>query len=136
MKNMKATEKKIVEWFLRTALSFGFFSAVADRFGLWSEEISVWGNWDNFIAYTQTLNPWVPDSMINIVGGIATLLEIVFAIGLLINFRTSLIAKGTGFLLLIFGLAMAFTLSVKAPFDYSVFAGAAGAFALSLLTKK
>ncbi len=133
---MKATEKKIVEWFLRTALSFGFFSAVADRFGLWSKEISVWGNWDNFIAYTQTLNPWVPDSMINIVGGIATLLEIVFAIGLLINFRTSLIAKGTGFLLLIFGLAMAFTLSVKAPFDYSVFAGAAGAFALSLLTKK
>ena len=30
---------------------------------------------------------------------------------------------------------MAFSLSVKAPLDYSVFAASAGAFALSILTK-
>ncbi len=54
---MKTTEQKIVEWFLRIALSLGFLSAVADRFGLWGKEVSAWGNWENFIAYTQKLNP-------------------------------------------------------------------------------
>ena len=133
---MKTTEQKIVEWFLRIALSLGFLSAVADRFGLWGKEVSAWGYLENFIAYSQKLNPRAHVSLINIVGGFATLLEILFGIVLLTNFRTSLIAKGAGFLLLIFGLAMAFSLSVKAPLDYSVFAGSAGAFALSLLTKK
>lgn len=133
---MKITEQKIVEWFLRITLSLGLFSAVADRFGLWSKELSAWGNWDNFIAYTQKLNPWVPNFAINIVGGLATFLEVIFAIGLLTNLKTSLVAKGTGFLLLLFGLAMTFSLNVKVPLDYSVFVGAAGAFALSLMTKK
>lgn len=133
---MKITEQKTVEWFLRITLSCGLLSAVADRFGLWNKELSVWGNWENFIAYTQKLNPWIPDSFINIVGGVATFLEIAFGIGLLINFKTSIIAKGTGFLLLIFGLSMTFALNIKAPLDYSVFVGAAGAFALSFITKE
>lgn len=133
---MKLAEKKVIEWFLRIALSTGFLSAVADRFGLWSKELSAWGNWGEFIAYTQKLNPWVPNSLINIVGGLATFLEVSFAIALLTNFKTSLIAKGSGFLLLIFGLSMAFFLNIKAPLDYSVFMGSASAFALSYLTKK
>lgn len=132
---MKNVEQKIVEWLLRIALSVGMFSAVADRFGLWSKELSVWGNWESFVAYTQQLNPWIPGSFIEIIAGIATFLEIVFAIGLLIPFKTSLIAKGTGFLLLAFGLSMAAFLNVKAPLDYSVFVGAAAAFALSVLVK-
>lgn len=113
-----------------------FLSAVADRFGLWAKDVSAWGNWDNFIAYTQELNPVVPNSLIPFIGGIATFLEIVFAIGLLINFKTSLFAKGSGFLLLLFALAMAFSKSIKAPLDYSVFCASAAAFALSLLSKK
>lgn len=133
---MKITEQKLTEWFLRIALSTGLLSAVADRFGLWSKELSVWGNWDSFIAYTQTLNPWIPGSFIHYVGGLATFLEVVFAIGLLTNFKTSLIAKGTGLLLLTFGLAMTFAINIKTPLDYSVFIGAAGAFALSFITKK
>lgn len=132
---MKITEQKIVEWFLRVALSVGLLSAVADRFGLWSKELAAWGNWDSFIAYTQKLNPWVPASFINMVGGLATFLEIAFAIGLLLNFKTALVAKGTGFLLLIFALSMACSLNIKAPLDYSVFIGSASAFALSCLIK-
>lgn len=132
---MKSVEQKIVEWFLRIALSIGMFSAVADRFGLWSKELSAWGNWESFVAYTHQLNPWISSSFIEIVAGIATFLEIVFAIGLLIPFKTSLIAKGTGLLLLAFGLSMAIFANVKAPLDYSVFVGAAAAFALSVLVK-
>ncbi len=133
---MKITEQKIVEWFLRIALSVGLLSAVADRFGLWSKELSAWGNWEIFIAYTQKLNLWVPHSLINIVGGLSTFLEVAFAICLLTNFKTSIIAKGTGFLLLAFGLSMAFFINIKAPLDYSVFIGSASAFALSFLAKK
>jgi len=132
---MNNLEKKLPEWFLRIALGAGMLSAVADRFGLWNKELSAWGNWENFVAYTQQLNPWIPVSFIEIVAGIATFLEIIFGIGLLIPYKTSLIAKATGFLLLTFGLSMALFLNIKAPLDYSVFVGAAAAFALSVLIK-
>jgi hypothetical protein len=63
-------------------------------------------------------------------------LEIAFGISLIIGFKTSLIAKLSGWLLLIFALAMTFTRGIKAPLDYSVFAASAGAFGLSLIEKK
>lgn len=47
----------VIKLFLRLAISMGFLSAVADRFGLWSPEVSAWGNWDNFMAGTGQLNP-------------------------------------------------------------------------------
>ncbi len=133
---MKIKEGKLVEWFIRIALSAGLLSAVADRFGLWSEKVSAWGNWDNFIAYTQKLNPFVPESLIGALGGVATFLEIAFGIALLIPYKTPLIARGTGFLLLFFGLAMTFASSIKSPLDASVFAASGAAFALAVMTKK
>ena len=42
---------------MRLAIAFGFLSAVADRLGLWPEEISAWGNWESFLEYTQLINP-------------------------------------------------------------------------------
>lgn len=57
--------KKLIKLFLRFAISIGFLSAVADRFGLWSKEVSVWGNWNSFLEYTQLINPWIPDSVCN-----------------------------------------------------------------------
>lgn len=89
------------------------------------------GNWENFIVYTKTLNPWIPAEMIPAIGFVATLLEIVFAVLLLTNFKTSLIAKASGFLLLLFALSMTFSTSLKTPLDYSVFCASAAAFALS-----
>jgi uncharacterized membrane protein YphA (DoxX/SURF4 family) len=130
---MKNSQGKIIEWFLRLSLSAGFLSAVADRFGLWNKQVSVWGNWDNFLAYTATLIPFVPKSLVPIPAALATALEILFAIALLTNFKTVFFAKCSGALLLSFALAMTFSVGIKAPLDYSVFAGAAAAFALSLL---
>lgn len=130
---MKFPQHKIIEWFLRLSLSAGFLSAVADRFGFWGKEFSAWGNWDNFIAYTKELNPLVPDSLIPILGGVATGLEVIFAVALLTNFKTSFFATCSGFLLLLFALAMTFSKSIKVPLDYSVFCASAAAFALSVL---
>jgi hypothetical protein len=61
---MKLSEIKIAEWFLRIALSAGFLSASADRFGMWPKEVSAWGNWQNFVVYTKSLNPFAPDSLV------------------------------------------------------------------------
>jgi thiosulfate dehydrogenase [quinone] large subunit len=127
---------KLVKLFLRLAISAGFLSAVADRFGLWSKENSVWGNWENFLAYTKVLNPMIPEPLISPVGFIATALEIIFPVFLLIGFKTELFAKLSGCLLLLFGFSMILSVGIKAPLDYSVFTGAAACFALSLLKEK
>jgi uncharacterized membrane protein YphA (DoxX/SURF4 family) len=127
---------KIIKLFLRLAISFSFLSAVADRFGIWSKEVSVWGNWESFLNYTQLINPWLPESLIPTTGIIATAAEIIFAVFLIIGFRTELFAKLSGFLLLIFALSMTFSTGIKGAFDFSVFSASAGAFALSLLKEK
>lgn len=127
---------KIVPLFLRISIAFGFLSAVADRFGLWSEANSTWGNWQHFLAYTGTINPWFPAVAIPVIGVLATGLEVVLAIWLLTGFKTSLAAKMAGVLLLIFALSMTFSSGIKGAFDYSVFIASAGAFALATLTEK
>ena len=127
---------KVIKLFLRLAISFGFLSAVADRFGIWSKEVSVWGNWDSFISYTKLINPWIPSSLILSIGILATAAEIIFAIFLIIGLKTELFAKLSGFLLLIFALSMTFSTGIKGAFDYSVFSASAGAFALSLIKDK
>lgn len=128
--------QKSVKIFLRLALSISFLSAVADRFGFWSKEVSAWGNWENFVAYTKVLNPLIPESLINPVGIIATAAEIIFPVFLLLGFKTELFARLSGFLLLLFALSMTFSTGIKGAFDYSVFTSAAAAFALSLMKEK
>lgn len=126
----------LIKLFLRLSISAGFLSAVADRFGMWSAEVSVWGNWENFLAYTQLINPWLPESMISVVGIIATAAEVLFALLLILGFKTELFARLSGFLLLLFGLSMALSTGIKAPLDFSVFAASAAAFALSGMKEK
>jgi len=136
MTEVRKMNKNLIKLFLRLALSFGFLSAVADRFGLWSKEISVWGGWENFLVYTQLINPWIPNSLILTIGIIATVAEIIFAVFLIIGFKTELFGKLSGFLLLIFALSMTFSTGIKGAFDFSVFTASAGAFALSLMKEK
>ena len=128
--------KRLIKLYLRLAISMGFLSAVADRFGIWSKKVSVWGNWNNFLEYTKLINPWFPDSLIPLIGILATGAEIVLAFFLLIGFKTELFAKLSGVLLLTFALAMTFSTGIKGAFDFSVFSASAGAFALSLIKEK
>ncbi|MDO5981777.1 DoxX family protein [Flavivirga spongiicola] len=128
--------RNIIKSFLRLAISAGFLSAVADRLGFWQQKVSVWGNWQSFLDYTQLINPLIPKSLIPFLGLTATIAEIVFAICLLIGYKTELFAKLSGFLLLIFALAMCFSTGIKGAFDYSVLSAAAAAFALALMKEK
>lgn len=133
--NKNKMEKKIIEWFLRLSLSIGMLSAVADRFGFWNTKNSVWGNWHAFLAYTEQILYWLPKSFIPIFCGVATFLEVVLSLLLLTTFKTTLVAKATGILLLSFALTMTISFGIKTPLDYSVFSAAAAAFALSVLVK-
>lgn len=126
----------LIKLFLRLSIGFGFLSAVADRFGFWDAKNAAWGNFEQFLAYTQVLNPLLPPAMIPAVGWLSTVLELIFGVCLIIGFRTNFFAKWSGWLLLLFGLAMLFALGIKKPLDYSVFASSAGAFALSMLKNK
>jgi thiosulfate dehydrogenase [quinone] large subunit len=127
---------KYIKILLRFAIAFSFLSAVADRFGFWSKEISVWGNWENFLSYTQLINPWFPENLTYIVGTLATIAEIVFALFLIIGLKTELFAKLSGILLMLFALSITFSTGIKGAFDYSVFSAAAAAFALSTMKEK
>jgi len=129
-------EGKIIKLFLRLAIAIGFLSAVADRLGYWPKEVSAWGSWENFLGYTELINPWIPSSTIPFFGAFATIAEVVFAICLIIGFKTELFAKLSGYLMLLFALAITFSTGIKGALDYSVFAAAAGAFALSVMTSK
>ena len=128
--------QKIVKIFLRLAIGIGFLSAVADRFGFWPAEVSAWGNWNSFIEYTDLINPLIPDVLISPLGIIATVAEVLFALCLLVGFKTEYFAKLSGYLLLLFALSMVFSTGIKGVFDYSVFTASAAAFALSVLKEK
>lgn len=127
--------RKLVKLFLRLAIAGGFLSAVADRFGIWNYDI-VWGNWDAFVAYTQNILPWFSHLWVQIAAIIATAAEIVFAVFLLIGWKTALFAKWSAILMLLFALAMSFSGGIKTAFDASVFAASAAAFALSTIKIK
>lgn len=128
--------KKILKLFLRVALAGGFLSAVADRFGLWPSKLAIWGNWNAFLEYTQVLLPWAPAGLIPTIGTIATAAEIIFAVFLLLGFKTEVFAKLSGVLLLLFAVAMTFSTGIKGAFDFSVFSASAAAFALGTMREK
>ena len=94
------------------------------------------GQLDSFLAYTGLINPFIPKLLIPAMGVIATAAELIFGICLIVGFRTELIAKLSGYLMLIFALAITFSSGIKGAFDYSVFAASAGAFALSMMKNK
>lgn len=120
--------------YLRLALGAGFISAVLDRIG-WlgpaGQNNVGWGNWQSFLNYTHTLLPFLPQSLSNFCGLLATIAEVVFAVLLIVGFKTRYSAIGSAVLMLFFALAMTASLGLKAPLNYSVFAASAGAFLLA-----
>ncbi|GAA4158730.1 hypothetical protein GCM10022217_20350 [Chryseobacterium ginsenosidimutans] len=130
------TDKKSVfpQLFLRLAISVTMLSAVADRFGFWGKN-STWGNWENFEKYTRQITSFLPEGLSVFSAYSATFFEILFPLMLLFGFKTKIAAYGAGFLLLIFALSMTIALGAKAPLDYSVWVGSAGAFLLAVQEK-
>ena len=122
-------------FYARLALGAAFLSAVADRFGLWGK-YGGWGNFGNFIKYTAEVNSFMPASIIPSLAWAATLAETFLGIGLIAGIWPRWVALGAALLLALFGTAMAISLGVKSPMDYSVFSASAGALLLALLQNR
>ncbi|WP_421943546.1 DoxX family protein [Pedobacter sp.] len=123
--------------FLRLALGIAFIYAIVDRvgwLGVADGKNIAWGNWDAFLDYTHILLPVLNRTISDIFGWIATIAEVAFGILLIIGYKTRFAALGSFALLLGFGVCMAISLGLKAPFNYSVFSASAGALLLSCLS--
>src|SRR5688572_25664886 len=122
--------------FLRIAVSMSFLSAVADRLGFWGvpgDAGVAWGNWENFVSYSNSVNSFVSPGIGNILAVVATSLEIILPVLLLVGYKVRLTSLASGTLLLLFAIAMTISFGIKPSLDYSVWSGAAGCFLLSAL---
>lgn len=120
--------------FLRLALGFSFLSAVADRFGWWGAfgyPNVAWGSFDRFVAYTATLNWFLPEAMIPTLAVLATCAEILLGLLLVVGWQTRIAAACSGIILIAFGLAMTAGLGLEAPLSFSVFSAAGGGLLLA-----
>jgi uncharacterized membrane protein YphA (DoxX/SURF4 family) len=134
MHNRDTRRITTLQLFLRIALSASFLSAVADRFGFWSAANSSWGDWEHFVAYSQTVNSFAGPQTNNILAIVSTALEILLPIFLLTGYKTKFAAIASGIMLLSFALAMTYSLGIKSSLDYSVWTAAAASFALSTIS--
>ena len=127
---------EVVRLFARFALGASFLSAVADRFGGWgpygAKDVS-WGNFANFVKYTGAVMSLFPSSLTVSFAWAATISETLLGILLIAGFKIRIVSVLSGLLLLLFAMGMVTGLSIKTPFDYSVFSAAAAAFLLALL---
>lgn len=114
----------IAQLFLRFSLGIGFILPVLDRMGYFGnpgDPNVFWGDWTNFIAYTNQLMPYIDFSTASYFGFTATALELLFGILLIAGYKTKYVAIGSFMLTLIFALSMMFFLHFRAPFNFSVF---------------
>lgn len=121
--------------YARLALGAAFLSAVADRFGLWGKH-GGWGNFTNFTRYTAHVLSFLPAATIPFFAWAATVGEIVFGVALIFGLWVRWAALGSAVLLLLFGVAMAISLGIKAPLDYSVFSASAAALLIALFKRR
>ncbi|AUI66003.1 MULTISPECIES: DoxX family membrane protein [Glaesserella] len=122
--------------FLRFSVATSMISAIADRFNLWSPEMTVWGTMDAFIQYATPAMFYIPDPLMPAAAWFATIVELIAAITLLLGFKTELSAKISGIVLAVFALSMTFSFGIKSVFDYSVFNATAAAFSILLIKEK
>ncbi|HWS70573.1 MAG TPA: MauE/DoxX family redox-associated membrane protein [Thermoanaerobaculia bacterium] len=119
--------------YARTALGAAFLSAVASRFGVWDGTLDL-AHFHNFEQYTAEVNSFLPAALIPIVAWMATAAELSLGVLLIAGIRTREVALASAMLLALFGTAMAISLGVKSPLDYSVFSASAGALLLARAT--
>src|SRR6185312_6122254 len=127
---------RIPQLYLRLGLGLGFLIPVADRMG-WlgvpGQNGVSWGNWGNFVTYTNTLLPFLSRQLAGVMGLLATIAEALIGACLVIGFKTRVAAYGGFLLTLLFALCMAVFVGIKAPFNYSVFSDSAGSLLLAFV---
>ena len=117
--------------FARIALGVAFLSGIMSRFGLWGAGVG-YGSFDNFVTYTGQVNAFGPAWSIVPLAWAATAAELALGLLLVVGAWPRAVALGSAILLVMFGTAMAISLGIKEPLDYSVFSAAGCALLLSI----
>jgi len=134
MINIDHNKGQKAQLFLRLALSAGFVFPVLDRLGAMGPAGSphaVWGDWQHFVDYTQSLMPFVNHYLASAAALIATSLELLFAFCLFLGFQTRYAAYASSLLTLVFAVFMAGSNGLMAPFKYPVFVFTGAAWLLA-----
>jgi putative oxidoreductase len=123
--------ERVAMVYARVALGTAFLSAVAGRFGIWDRSVD-WAHFERFINRTAQVNAFMPAFTIPFLAYAATVTEITCGVALIVGFQLRWTALASAILLFFFATAMAISLGVKPPLDYSVFSASAGALLLAL----
>jgi putative oxidoreductase len=123
--------ERVAMVYARVALGTAFLSAVAGRFGIWDRSVD-WAHFERFINRTAQVNAFMPAFTIPFLAYAATVAEITCGVALIVGFQMRWTALASAILLFFFATAMAISLGVKPPLDYSVFSASAGALLLAL----
>jgi uncharacterized membrane protein YphA (DoxX/SURF4 family) len=110
---------------LRLATAANFLSPVGARLGVWG------GGWAKFLVYAGQVNSFAPRWAVPGLAVAATILELAFAMMLLVGWRTRWAAWGAAGLTLLFALAMSVSFGVKEVLDYAVLVDSASAALLA-----
>ncbi|WP_162903385.1 DoxX family protein [Taibaiella koreensis] len=127
---------KIPQLLLRWALGITFLTPVCDRLGILGQPGTgniEWGNWENFINYTATLMPIFDRPLVNIMGGIATVAELLIGVFLIIGLKTRYAALGASLVTLTFIVFMTLSVGIQKPVNYGVFTASAAGLLLSFI---
>jgi putative oxidoreductase len=127
--------ERVAMVYARVALGTAFLSAVAGRFGIWDRSVD-WAHFERFIHRTGEVNAFMPAFTIPFLAWAATVAEITCGVALIAGFQLRWAALGSAILLFCFATAMAISLGVKPPLDYSVFSASAGALLLALRARR
>ena len=122
--------RQIAKLFLRLTIVASMLSSVADRFGIWAKEGWTWVDIDKFVAYTQALIPYIPANAVPVLAWTATVLEVLLPLCLLVGLKLKWTASLSGLMILVFAIAMATSVGIKAPLNYSTFTASAAAFGI------
>jgi len=118
---------------LRLAVASAFLSAVADRLGFWGNPGSInvsWGDWEQFLIYSNKVNSFAPEFLLEFLAVSATVLEVILALLLLVGYKTKWSAYVSSILLTLFAVAMTISFGIKPTFTYAVWIGAASCLLL------
>lgn len=124
----------ISQLLMRVALGLGFIFPVLDRFGVLGTVGSpgvAWGEWKNFVKYTNDLMPYAAQEFANAGAVIATIAELVLGTALMLGIKTRLAAFASAGLTSVFALSMAIFLNPMAPVAYPVYVFIASALLLA-----
>lgn len=108
----------------RALLAITFLWVVADRLSLLGPAGNngvVWGNFETFLEYTATLNPWFPRGLSDVLGYFVTILEVILAVFLIVGIRVKESSIVCIALLITFTLSMTFSIGIKEALDFIIF---------------